>query len=172
MSKDIKNLKVYNVLKKNILGIVVGGIVAGGVTSVCANALYDSKDIKYDDNENVKDTLDGLYDKYLNKGANVDYLGEGLSFDLTSYPNYDKFTVDNFVVGSKTLTGTISCTASASVYAWGAGWVSANGSCTANINATISSINYNNETGILTITATNCKPFVYLVQGNIQNSSN
>lgn len=171
MSKDIKNLKVYNTLKKNVLGFVVGGIVAGGVTAVCANTIYESSTIMTNDNDNVKNVLDNLYNKFYTESSFVDYLGEGTSFDLASYEGYKNFTTDNFIVGSKVLSGAATCTASSPVYAWGAGWVSTSGSCTASISAKITDIQYNNETGILTISSTNCTPFVYLVLGEIEKNN-
>lgn len=58
------------------------------------------------------------------KSDTIYYLGEGTSFDISSYSGYEDFTVDNFIIsrkdnydGKKTFSGTLTCSTGGSRYA-------------------------------------------------------
>lgn len=78
------------------------------------------------------------------QSSSIYYLGTGTSFDLTSFEEYEKFTVDNFIVGMQSLPGN-SCLTRFAIDSSGT---------TATGHATGVSISksYNSENGKLTLT--------------------
>lgn len=165
MSKDVKNLKIYNVLRNNALGFVAGGIIAGSVTAIGAN-YYNANSFKYDnekdDSQTVSDALNKLY-SIAEDNTGLIYLGEGTSFDVSNISGYNNFTIDNFIIGTKTMSATSACSTSIPYYDWGQGWVGVSGTCQRSVSSTVITPDYDSTTGTLTITATNCTPFVYLI---------
>ena len=71
---------------------------------------------------------------YRNQGVKVYYLGTGSSFNVSTYPDYKSFTVDNFLVGGNVTIQAV--------------WET--GSVTRTSTYSISK-SYNNSTGILSL---------------------
>ena len=99
------NLRTASSKKKYIIsgitGIIIGGLIFGGI-GVAAVTLT-AKQITYTPSNsefnatNAEEALNKLYEM----GSNIEsiiYLGQGTSFNVTSYEGYQNFTADNFIV--------------------------------------------------------------------------
>lgn len=114
--------------------------------------------------------------------SNIVYLGTGTTFDLSKYDGYTNFTSTNFIIGATEFNASYSGSTSGSCSTGGGScsgdWngtcgcnscSAGGGSCTVTKNYSGTSTgnasfkSYDSSTGTLTLQASNCVPFVYLV---------
>ena len=124
--------KIIKLIKNNLLGFIIGIIVCSGV--VYASGIFANQ-VTYN-NTTVDQALNDLYTTCANKSLTIVKLGTGntleeRTYDLTSYPNYQQFTKDNFWIRN-------------------IGLYYESGTTTGN-NKTQNDVSYNSQTGILTV---------------------
>jgi len=143
-SKDILIIesKIGEIMKKLLLGFILGGLLFG---SIVYAASYNANDISYTKEGteiNVNEALNELYD--ISKKVEVTHLGaiSGGTYDATGISGYQNLTADNFILAVKSIPATMAYSTSKYVDSYANGGIPDGFAPTKSYNASTGKLTY------------------------------